>query len=135
MGCWAINSFGNDTAAEWLAELLGKLDLEGVRQAVTQALAGDGEIDSSDATEALVAIEVVAAALGRPTLAARDKPELLAWVKRLGPSPDASLVADSERALDRILGPQSELNELWEETSDYDEWRADVANLRARLQA
>lgn len=59
----------------------------------------------------------------------------MAWVARVNPAPEASLVSDAVRAIDRILAPESELRELWEDTEDFNEWQADVAGLRAQLQA
>jgi hypothetical protein len=45
-------------------------------------------------------------------------------------------LAESARgAIDRIVGENSELNELWEDTDDYDAWVEDVKNLRDRLDA
>ncbi|WP_226469887.1 DUF4259 domain-containing protein [Luteimonas panaciterrae] len=133
MGCWAIGSFGNDSAADWLADLLETSDLEMVREAIASVLAADGYVESYDATEGLAAIEVVAVALGRPTENAKAQTALLEWIVRVQPAPEPSLVADAQRAIDRILAPGSELLELWEETEDLDEWRADVTGLQRKL--
>ena len=135
MGCWAIGSFGNDDAADWLSGLTEQDDLALVRETISQLLTADGYLDAPYATEALAAIEVVAAALGRPTAAAQAEEDLMAWVARVNPAPEASLVSDAVRAIDRILAPESELRELWEDTEDFNEWQADVAGLRAQLQA
>jgi len=135
MGCWAISSFGNDNAVDWLYGLTEQSDLSLVRETISQLLAEGGYLDAPYATEALAAIEVVAAALGRPTDAARAEENLMEWLDRVKPSPDASLVSDAIRAIDRILASESELRELWEETEDFSEWQADVTGLRTQLQA
>ena len=134
MGCWAIGSFGNDSAADWLCDLLETSDLSLVQETITRVLAADGYLDSPDATDALAAIEVVAAALGRPTAEAENEPDLLEWIARIKPSPDPRLVSDSQKAIDRILAPESELRELWEDTEDFSDWQAEVTGLRSRLQ-
>ena len=134
MGCWAIGSFGNDSAADWLADLSERSDLSLVRETIGRVLVADGYLDSPDATDALAAIEVVAAALGRPTADAQNETELLEWIARVKPSPDAKLVFDAQQAIDRILGPESELRELWEDTEDFSDWQAEVTGLRSRLQ-
>src|SRR5690606_3171321 len=119
MGCWAIGSFGNDSAADWLIDLAKTSDLSLVRETIARALVAEEDLDSPDATDALAAIEVVVAALGRPTTEAQNEPELLEWIARVKPSPDAKLVSDAKQAIDRILGPESELRELWEDTDDF----------------
>ncbi len=43
------------------------------------------------------------------------------------------LVSDSLRAIERILGPESELTELWEETDEFGAWQANVEQLRSAL--
>ncbi|WP_368565806.1 DUF4259 domain-containing protein [Pseudoxanthomonas sp. UTMC 1351] len=134
MGCWAIGSFGNDSAADWLGDLRETSDLSLVRETIARVIAADGYLDSPDATDALAAIEVVAAALGRPTPEAESEPELLEWIARVKPSPDTTLISDAQQAIDRILGPESELRELWEDTEDFSDWRAEVTGLRSQLQ-
>ena len=133
MGCWAIDSFGNDSAADWLIDLIESNDLSLVHEAVARVLASEGYLDSPDATDALAAVEVVVAALGRPTDAAQSEPELLEWIARVKPQPDSQLVSDSLQAIDRILAPESELRELWEDTEDYNDWQAEVTKLQSRL--
>lgn len=133
MGAWGIGSFDNDNACDWLLDLLDGEDLAPLRAAIMQVLADDDYLDSDVAVEALAAIEVLAATLGRPTAAIADEDDLQAWLARLRPQADTALVREALRAIDRILAPESELRELWEETEDYDDWRADVARLRSHL--
>lgn len=135
MGAWGIGSFDNDHASDWLLDLIEGEDLAPMRAAIAQVLAEDGYLDSDLAVEALAAIEVLAATLGRPTLAIEDETEFQAWLTRLQPQGDPSLVPEALRALERILAPDSELRELWEETEDYEDWCADVARLRSHVGA
>ncbi len=133
MGCWAIDSFGNDDAADWLGDLTEAMDLSPARRTVSALLSEDGYLDAPFSTEALAAIEVVAAALGRPTVTAQSQAKLMTWIAKVKPVADTSLVFDSARAIERILGPESELRELWEETDEFGEWQANVEQLRSAL--
>ena len=135
MGCWAIDSFGNDDAADWLAELTEAKDLAPVRRAISALLSEDGYLDAPFSTEALAAIEVVAAALGRPTISAQNQPRLVTWIASVKPVADPLLVSEAARAIDRILGPDSELRELWEDTDDFGQWQANVRELRTALES
>ena len=83
MGCWAIDSFGNDSAADWLWGLKDQRDLSLAQEVIARVLDTDGYLDSPDATEALAAIEVVAAAIGRPTATAQAQGELMRGSRRL----------------------------------------------------
>ena len=135
MGAWGIGSFDNDHASDWLLDLLEGDDLAPMRAAIAQVLAEDDYLDSDLAVEGLAAIEVLAATLGRPTVAAQEEEEFREWLARLQLQGDASLVPDALRAIERILAPESELRELWEETEDYADWCADVARLRSHVSA
>ncbi|KRD34374.1 hypothetical protein ASE35_11750 [Lysobacter sp. Root916] len=135
MGAWGIGSFDNDHASDWLLDLIEGEDLAPMRAAIAQVLAEDDYLDSDLAVEALAAIEVLAATLGRPTAAIQDEAEFQAWLAELQLQGDPSLVPEALRALERILAPESELRELWEETEDYEDWCADVARLRSHVGA
>ena len=84
-----------------------------------------------DAEEALAAAELVAAGLGRAS--PRLKPELAAW--SAAHEGDAQqLRFDAVRAAKLVLDA-SELNELWAEADEGEDWRATVEDLLMRLQA
>lgn len=133
MGSWASHSFGNDDAADWLLELQEQDDFAFVRGAIDEVLEADGYLDAPYASQALAAAEVVAAALGRPTPTAKSEKDLMSWVAQTGLRPEPTLVAASIRAIDRIVGEDSELRELWQDSDDLAAWLANIAELRARL--
>ena len=134
MGCWAINSFGNDDAADWLAELEERPDVAMVEDAPARVLnAGRDYLEAPDATRALAAVEVVAAAIGHAGNAVQDRDALRQWMAKVKPQPSLRLIDDALRVLERILSPASELDDLWRETDEYGEWRQDVEALRNRL--
>ncbi|ATE70984.1 DUF4259 domain-containing protein [Lysobacter capsici] len=135
MGAWGFTTFDNDDAADWLDELSDHQSLALVRETIAAVLEvePDEEVDAPLASAALAASELIAAAIGRPSGAARKQEELMIWISKMRPSPDAALIADALSAIDRILGPHSELRALWEESDDYAAWTDDVTQLRTRL--
>jgi hypothetical protein len=134
MGTWAIDSFGNDDAADWLCDLTEQSDLGLVLETIERVLAADGYLEAPEAAQALAAIEVVAAAMGRPTENAQGEDDLMAWITKVRPVVDPLLISNATQAIDRILGPESELRELWEEVEEFGEWQKEVESLRSRLQ-
>jgi hypothetical protein len=127
MGAWGAGTFDNDDALDWLDDLV-----DGADDAIRDALeATDAEhIEGPDASSALAAAEVVAAALGHP---AADLPgEVSDWLEANDAKSAAALAPLALRAVDRVR-QNSELKDLWEE-SDPAEWNAAVDDLRKRLE-
>jgi hypothetical protein len=135
MGTWGVRAFENDTACDWAYGLEGTEDLTHVEAALDQVLvAGEEYLDADVACDALAACEVLARLQGRPGYTSAHTEAVDQWVAarkgRLVPT--GEVLARAEGAIDRILGEDSELSELWEE-SDGEEWRAAVEDLRRRL--
>lgn len=134
MGAWGAKAFENDSALDWLAELEagGVEALRATLAAVAEAEAEEW-IDVDDGSSAIAAAELVAAALG---LGAERLPaEATGWLEG---NPDAFAAEDlslAQRAVARVLGPESELSGLWREGEPDNAWSADVAVLLARLEA
>ncbi|MCP5476548.1 MAG: DUF4259 domain-containing protein [Rhodanobacteraceae bacterium] len=118
---------------DWLLDLVETADLGLVREAIGRVAASEGYLDPPEATDALAAIEVVLCALGRPKPEGIRREKLVNWVSRIRPAVDEELISESVRAIERILGSDSELLELWEDTEDLDAWRAKVEGLRVAL--
>jgi hypothetical protein len=136
MGTWATDAFGNDYAQDWAQDLAETSNLDAVEDTLNTALdASGGELEAPFAAEALVAIEVLARLQGKGGVRSEDSAAVDEWVDARKPKakPRADLVDKAGRALDRILSEQSELRELWEDSDHYEEWRASVEDLRARL--
>ncbi len=133
MGAWGTGSFDNDDAGDFLAEVTDSGDLALVREVLDNVLTSTEYVEAPDACQAIVAAEIVAAALGRPTLAAQRRDDLARWLASIRPKIEADLVAQAREALSRILAENSELRELWEETDDFAEWRALVSELGQQL--
>ena len=69
MGTWGTGSFENDDAADFMIDVLDSGDLSLIREALDNVLTSTEYVEAPDATLAIVAAEIVAAARGRPTLA------------------------------------------------------------------
>lgn len=134
MGAWGSGSFENDDAADFLSDLLDGEDLVPVRDVLATALAADDYLEAQDASQAIAAAEVVAAAAGRPTVAAQRKSKLCEWLARYQPAVDPRLLAHAVQALDRIVGEGSELKELWEDAGTASEWVEAVETVRSKLE-
>lgn len=131
MGAWGIGPFDNDEALDFVADILETNDLSRIKTALNQAipeLNDSSLLESDKASRALVAAEVISSMRGFSV----DLPEsLFEWSKDKGiPSSELRLTAHS--AVLRVLN-HSDLRLLWEETTEFDEWRTSVRNLLERL--
>lgn len=134
MGTWSCEPFGNDTANDWAYGLEDRRDFSLVEEAIRAVLdTGDEYLESDLAVEAIAAVEVLAKALGRGTQSDAYTEKVDAWLHTVSAPPSEALLADARRALDRILGPDSELNELWEESDEHAEWLEAVRAQQAAL--
>lgn len=134
MGCWAIDAFGNDDAADWAYGLEECNDLSLVESTLDRVLAAGTEyLESPEAMEALAAIEVIARLQGHWGERNAYTETVDNWVLKTKLQPDKALVEKAHRTIERILSEPSELKELWEETEEFDAWRASVAELTSRV--
>ena len=86
MGTWGIGSFDNDDAADFMIDVLDSGDLSLVREVLDNVLTSTEYVEAPDAALAIVGAEIVAAAAGRPTLAAQQEEGLADWLARIRPS-------------------------------------------------
>ena len=134
MGAWGNGSFDNDDAADFLSDVTDSSDLTLVREIFAAVLGADKYLEAPDASQAIAAAEIVAAVVGRPTSAAQEEEELSEWIARTKPTADPGLVTQAVQVLDRIVGDNSELRELWEGTDELSNWEETVAAVRSKLQ-
>jgi hypothetical protein len=134
MGAWGHLAFDNDTACDWSYGLEDVNDLSHVESAFAD-LEGVGAeyLDQDVACNALGACEVLARVLGPPGYNNAYTQKVDQWVAahKLNPSP--ALLERASAALDRVLGVDSELFELWSENDDAEKWRNAVEDLRKRV--
>lgn len=136
MGAWSHEPFGNDTACDWAYGLDGQRDFSLVAAAIQQVLDnGHDYLDSDIASEAIAATEVLAKALGRGTQSDAYTEEVDAWLKSITVEPSADLLSKAHAALARIMGPDSELNELWEDSDASSSWASSIKALQAAVGA
>ncbi len=133
MRAWGTGAFDNDAAGNFLAAL-ARSEPRGRGRVVTEALqaadAGD-HLGVDEGQTAIAAAAVVAAARhGRPVtddhsgtnLSTADLPPV---------TPD--LLASAARALDRVIGANSEWRQTWEKTEFFDRALATVAEVAFAL--
>jgi hypothetical protein len=138
MGTWDVGPFDNDTAADWCGDLDDAASGQRptiVRSALTTVLDnGDDYLDSDVAVEAIAAAALVASQLpGGTKITSAYAPDFLLEGGSLELVDDVPALA--VRALDRIVGDNSEWHELWEETEDGGSALAAVQQIRATIQA
>jgi hypothetical protein len=135
MGNWSHHPFGNDTANDWAYDLEGTKDFHHCARAIQAVLAvgEDDYLDADVAAEAVGAAEVLAKALGHGTQRDAYTEKVEVWLASIVAKPSRQLLDDAQRALARILGPESELRDLWEEGHGLASWEGSMHALQAAL--
>ncbi len=134
MGAWGTGVFDNDTACDWAYGLEEQSDLAMIERTLDTVLAAAGEyLDASDAEEALAAIETIARLQGHWGVRNSYTANVDAWVEKAKLQPPPALARKAHAAIDRILGEDSEILELWDDSELLDEWKQEVDALRLRV--
>lgn len=133
MGAWSEQSFGNDTTCDWLGDFLEAPALSAVDATIQAVLRTSGYLDADPASAAIGACEVLARLQGRWGVQDAYSEELDDWVRQSDLRPTAAQCAAAVAALDRIVGAESELHDLWADSDHLDAWLAAVADLRQRV--
>lgn len=135
MGAWGELAFDNDTANDWAYELEESDDFALVESALTEVEElGDEYVDQDVACNALAACEVLARLRGNHGYKNAYTEKVDAWVTAHPSTPPPALLKRALSAIDRILGDESELRELWDESGG-DDWRKAMEDLRRRVGA
>lgn len=130
MGTWGLQSFENDEAMDWVWELTDSEQFAAIEDAFA-AVTDEAEdyLEATPCSIAVAAAEVVAALNGRPS------PHLpkgvTSWMKGK-PAPGSALLAQAKQAI-TIVAAESELQELWAESGNLNEWLAIIRDLEERL--
>lgn len=134
MATWAVDAFGNDFALDWAEDLQELKNMDAVEDTLNNALDnGDAVLEAPFAAEALVAIEVIARLQGHWGERTEESAAVDAWVEQRPQKARPDLAEKAHRVIERVLSEQSELRELWADSEHYDDWRASVAELKARV--
>jgi hypothetical protein len=133
MGAWGALAFDNDTANDWAYGLEESDGLALVESALTEVEeVGGAYLDQDVACNALAACEVLARLRGNHGYKNAYTEKVDTWVTAHPSSPSPVLLKRALSAIDRILGDESELRELWDESGG-DEWRKGIDDLRQRV--
>jgi len=135
MGAWAEDAFGNDTACDWAGDFSENPSLDAVKEAIDCVVKSDEYLDSDEACEALVACEIVARLKGNWREKSAYSEEIDKWVESINTHPSLKLVAAAENAITRILGEDSELQELWDEDGKNETWHSQMNDLLTRVKS
>ncbi len=135
MGAWAEDTFGNDTACDWVGSFLDNPGLDAVRSAIHLVLeTGDDYLDSDEACECLAACEVIARLQGNWGSRNSYSEDLDKWIASNPTHVPDDLKYAADSAIERILGSESELPKLWDEGGRNETWHDSINDLRKRIQ-
>ncbi len=130
MGAWGYDTFDNDDALDWVADLeesTGAISIVEALSGVTDE--ADDYLETAECAMAIAAAEVVAGLNGHraPTL-----PEgVIDWLSGKS-TPTPELKEKAQASLDAVV-KESELREQWEEKEDFPKWMDYMQKLRTRL--
>lgn len=133
MGAWGVLAFENDDANDWAYGLEEADDLSVVESAFEAIEVANDYLEAPDASNALAACEVLARLNGKAGYKNAYTKKVDEWVAARPSTPSVALLMRADAVIDRILGLNSELNELWTESDEYGNWLASVEDLRRRL--
>jgi len=133
MGAWAEDTFGNDAACDWVGSFLDDPGLPAVKSAIEAVLSAVDYLDSDEACDCLAACEVIARLQGKWGVRNSYSRELDKWVESNPTDVPNNLKAAADSAIERILGPDSELPDLWDEGGRNEKWHRAVDDLRERM--
>ncbi|MFT5881686.1 MAG: hypothetical protein ACI9FG_000172 [Crocinitomicaceae bacterium] len=126
MAAWGTKTFEEDTANDWIQELI---DSEDAREFLSESLSIDpGYIEADQAAIVLAASETLIALLDEPR--AGIPGELVDWVGDNECDDVSDLPEVALLALAKVLGKESELRDIWSDAEDFDEWLENVESMR-----
>lgn len=97
-------------------------------------LVADDYLDSNEACNYLAACEVIARLQGKWGLRTAYSEGLDNWIEANPTDIPDDLKTAADLASERLLGPDSELSDLWNEGGHREDWHKAINDLRERLQ-
>jgi hypothetical protein len=132
MGAWGHRNFENDEALDFVWDIT-----EGGVPAIVTAIKKVADtpesefIETTESTQALAAIEYIAAAKGKPSEDFPEESEI--WLEKNGGKDLLTIDTNTVlKAIERVR-TNSELRELWGDSEDLDKWQGVLTNLEERL--
>ena len=129
LGAWGTGPFENDAALDWLDEVIEGDGWSVVVGVLTRV--GDAYVDVDEGSSIVAAGELVAAACGKPVADLPD--EALEWLEQAEPPTLPPLIEKAVAQVERVVKGESELSQLWAESSEGAAWRESVGDLLERL--
>jgi hypothetical protein len=133
MGTWAADSFGNDSACDWIHSFLDEPGLPAIKRSIGAVINADDHIDCDTAQNCVAACEVIARLQGQWGIRNSYSEELDKWIAANPIAVPNNLKTAADSAIERILGEDSELAELWNEGLPDLAWRRAIEDLRRRI--
>jgi hypothetical protein len=90
-------------------------------------------VELQAAEEAIAAAELVAWLSGQPGKNGDHSDQIEGWLGDNELEFTESLAKKARKVIDRVFNNPSELREAWEEGEDFDDWKAELAKLKERL--
>ncbi len=134
MGTWGHDTFDNDTACDWTYDLEECDDLSVIQEALGGVLdSNEDYLDSNEASQALAACETIARMRGNIGVRNPHTETVDQWAAAHKDLKTDTLLKTAHKVIDRILGEDSELPELWRDSDSYGDWQVAIEDLRSRL--
>ncbi|MGJ8672827.1 DUF4259 domain-containing protein [Rubritalea sp.] len=129
MAAWGTKTFEEDTANDWIQELI---DADDAREFINESLSTEpGFIEADQGSIVLAASETLIALLDEPRIGIPG--ELVDWVGDNECDDVSDLPVSALESIDRVLGEESEIRQIWSEAEDFDEWLENVEQMREVL--
>ncbi|WP_425995981.1 DUF4259 domain-containing protein [Caulobacter sp. DWR1-3-2b1] len=129
MTAWAPGPFDNEEAADFIEDLTEAPDWRTVIALLEHVSSVTGYLEEPEGEMAVAAAGIVASCVGAGSVLPDTHADLKA---ALGAPPEGSANL-ARKALARIVGPASELDETWQEGEDHDAWLTQIAGLQSLL--
>ncbi|MDN5625728.1 MAG: DUF4259 domain-containing protein, partial [Acinetobacter sp.] len=136
MGTWSHEPFGNDTASDWAYEFEEQDGHVVIEQAFDEMIdmATEEFIDADIGCIAHAAADVLAKSFGEGIEENEYYPEPVEkWLEQNKNNVNYALIPKALTALLLLTSENSELDELWQDSDDYDEWTKNIETLRETL--
>lgn len=133
MGAWDYGIFDDDAALDWVDELEDSDNPKALfKRAFSRALKAD-YLDADDAHAVTVSAAFIDHILNG-THYGEDNETMIDFTARHPRLKVDDLRTDAVKALQRVLGTESELHELWaDNVEDYPHWKSTLEDLMGRL--
>tara|TARA_B100001173_G_C16011689_1_gene558002 strand:+ start:465 stop:869 length:405 start_codon:yes stop_codon:yes gene_type:complete len=132
MSAWGISNFENDTALDWVNEVIHRKEVENFKESIDGFLKSFSleETSLNDCSIFLTLAETIAALLGAP---GQDFPEELQdWIETKYIKIESSTIDNAKKGVQLIMNG-SEVREMYLDSGYFTSWEKTQKNLIKRL--